>query len=268
MQQESEKLAITRITKSCVLLEFGEEAVLTDPWFTERWHLHRSEPLGMTVEEFPALSAIVASHFFIDHWDMPAFSAYPHKDTTPVYVSTEKMARQARDVGFARVAQLDWGDTLQMSDGLELEVVRARRMLGIQTNNYVISGGGARVFFGGEARDLEPLQEYRRAHPPVDVILVPVNGLGPLLGPKIVMASREAIEATRILGGNTLVPIHDALGRDPWLAVLRRRGSTEETVRLAAAMADAPKVRALSPGERWVWTDRSRQQIHTRASRT
>ena len=251
--QDSEELAITRITKSCVLLEFGQEAVLTDPWFTERWHLHRGEPLGMAVEELPALAAIVASNFFIDHWDMPAFASYPHKATTPVYVCTEKMVHQARAVGFSQVARVHWGETLQISERLKLEVVAADAVRGLQTNNYVISTRSVRVFFGGEARSLEPLRAYRKEHPPVDVVLAPVNGFGPIIGPKLVMASREAIEATKILGGDTLVPIHDAVGRDPWRAVMRTRGSTEETVLLAAAMSDAPRVRALKPGERWNW---------------
>lgn len=67
---------------------------------------------------------------------------------------------------------------------------------------------GLRVFFGGETRELEPLRRYRRDHPAVDVFVGPVNGMR-LLGHKLVTDAREAVEAARILGATTMIPIHD-----------------------------------------------------------
>lgn len=249
----ADPLAITRVTKSCVLLEFGDEAVLTDPWFTERWFMHRGEPLGLRVSELPPLAAIIASHHFTDHWDMPAFAEYPHKDTTRVYVCGEKMAAEARDAGFTHVEHLLWGTSARISENLHLEAVPGFRMMGFQTNNYVINGHGLRVFFGGEARDLEPLSDYARSHAPVDVVLVPVNGLHPIGAKKMVMGPDEAIAAAQVLGAKTLVPIHDALGADPVWFFLRKAGSTEDTVALARVMSGAPHVQALDPGVRWLF---------------
>ena len=54
----------------------------------------------------------------------------------------------------------------------------------------VLSTPEVRVFFGGEARDLQPLREYRAANPPVDLMLAPVNGLT-IMGSKLVMESRS-----------------------------------------------------------------------------
>ena len=45
-QSEQSPLAITRIINACVLLEFGEDAVLTDPYFTDQWFIRFREPFG------------------------------------------------------------------------------------------------------------------------------------------------------------------------------------------------------------------------------
>ena len=85
-------LTVTRIANSCALLDFDGDVVLTDPYFTERWHLHRGEPLGMTIGELPRLTAIVASHFFPNHWDTRGLAQFANKAGTPVFVPTDRMA--------------------------------------------------------------------------------------------------------------------------------------------------------------------------------
>ena len=75
----SAALTVTRIANSCALLDFDGDIVLTDPYFTERWHLHRGEPLGMTIGELPRLSAIVVSHFFPNHWDTRGLAQFANK---------------------------------------------------------------------------------------------------------------------------------------------------------------------------------------------
>jgi L-ascorbate metabolism protein UlaG (beta-lactamase superfamily) len=60
-------IAVTRVVNSCVLLELDGHAVLTDPWFTERWFLRRGEPLGLRVAELPPLAAIVVTNPATNH---------------------------------------------------------------------------------------------------------------------------------------------------------------------------------------------------------
>ncbi len=106
------------------------------------------------------------------------------------------------------------------------------------------------VFFGGEARDLEPLRAYRGTHDAVDVAMLPVNGLHvPVTEPQIVMDSDEALEGARILGARTFIPIHDASGHDLVWGFLRRGGSAEEAVR--ASTAEGGDVVCLPTGVAW-----------------
>jgi L-ascorbate metabolism protein UlaG (beta-lactamase superfamily) len=181
------ELAVTRVANSCVLLELGRHAVLTDPWFRERWHLHRGEPLGLTVADLPVLTAILGSHAFPNHWDVDAFEHYAPKDRTVVVVENARMARRARAVGFGHVVQSGDGDELMLTDDLRLEVVGDRGPAGQSSNLYVLTCGDRRVLVGGEARNVATVAAYRAAHAPVDVALLPVNGLHVPVGPRLVM---------------------------------------------------------------------------------
>ncbi|MFD1546295.1 MBL fold metallo-hydrolase [Nonomuraea guangzhouensis] len=247
-------LAVTRVANSCVLLEINGHAVLTDPFFTERWHLHRGEPLGMTVGELPQLDAIVASHSYPNHWDLRALRTFPRKDVTPVFVSSPRMARQARNLGFRQVEHLEWGQTGHPTEELSIEATPAGRTLLWRHNAYVLSAGGIRVFFGGEIRDVSLLERYRAEHPPVDLALLPVNGLRAFAGPPIVMGPEQAVAGSSALGARVLVPVHDAHGDDDLLArVIRRNGTGIEAKSLADAREEGPEVVNLPTGHRWTY---------------
>ena len=246
----SAALTVTRIANSCALLDFDGEVVLTDPYFTERWHLHRGEPLGMTIGDLPPLAAIVASHFFPNHWDTRGLAQFANKADTPVFVPTDRMAKSARELGFARVTRAAWGEQHSITDRLQLRVVEAHRGPGGQVNNYVLATDDVSVFFGGEAREVAPLRAYRAAHNSVDIAMLPVNGLHvAITGPQIVMDSDESVEGARVLGARTFIPIHDAYGHDLLWAFIRRGGSAEDAVRVSTS-EDAAVV-CLPTGVAW-----------------
>src|SRR5690349_10730461 len=123
----NQQLAITRVANACVLIELNGHTVLTDPWFTERWYLRRGEPLGVRVADLPPVSAIVATNFAVNHWDLRALAAYSYKESACVYVSSERMARQARARGYRRVEVLRWNDTREPMPSLRVEAVPAGR---------------------------------------------------------------------------------------------------------------------------------------------
>jgi L-ascorbate metabolism protein UlaG (beta-lactamase superfamily) len=250
----SAELAVTRVANACVLLELNGHPVLTDPWFTERWYLRRGEPLGLRVTDLPALTAIVATNFAVNHWDLRAMRDYPHKATTPVYVSAARMARQARALGFRTVEHVGWGETRDLAPALSIEVVPAGRTLAWRNNAYVLTSGRTRVLFGGEIQDVGLLEGYRAHGSPVAVALLPVNGLRPVLGRPLVMGPREAVAGARAVGARVLVPVHDAHAADPLSLVFRRHGSAEDARVLAATQGSGLDVVRLPPGERWEYS--------------
>lgn len=242
-------LAITRVANACVLIELDGHAILTDPWFTERWYLRRGEPLGLRVTELPPLAAIVATNFFVDHWDLRALRDYRHKTSTPVYVSTSRMVRQARSLGYPMVEHLQWDQTRQLTPTLSIEVAPAGRNLRWRNNAYIFSSGQTRVFFGGEIQDVALLERHHAT-----VALLPVNGLRPVFGPSLVMGPRQAVAGANVLGARVLIPVHDALANDPLSQVVRGHGSSQEAKALADTQSTGLEVVCLPPGERWEYS--------------
>ncbi|MEW9528411.1 MBL fold metallo-hydrolase [Microbispora sp. NPDC049125] len=226
-------IAVTRVVNSCVLLELDGHAVLTDPWFTERWWLRRGEPLGLRISELPPLAAVVVTNPATNHWDLRGLRALPAKDTTPLYVPTLGMARRARTLGFTRAEPVRWGQTRAIAPGVSMRVVPAGRTLAWPNNAYAFAAAGGRVFFGGEIAEVTPLERYRAEQPPVDLALLPVNGLRPLSGPRLVMGPGQAVAGSSVLGARVLVPVHDAHGHDPLSRLFRTDGTASDAARLA-----------------------------------
>lgn len=241
-------IAVTRVVNSCVLLELDGHAVLTDPWFTERWWLRHGEPLGLRISDLPPLTAIVVTNLATNHWDLRGLRMVPGKDSTPLYVPTAGMARRARALGFRHAERLRWGQTREIAPGLSMHVVPSGRTLVWPNNAYVFGTAAARVFFGGEAGDVAPLERYRAGHPPVDLALLPVNGLQPRIGPRLVMDPALAVAGAGVLGAGVLVPVHDAHGHDPLSRLFRTNGTAADAVALAG-----PELRVvdLPTGKRW-----------------
>jgi L-ascorbate metabolism protein UlaG (beta-lactamase superfamily) len=251
-------LAVTRVANACVLLELNGHTILTDPWFTERWYLRRGEPLGLGISELPPLTAIVATSFAANHWDLRALREYRHKSATAVYVSTARMARQARALGYPLVERLSWDETREPVPSLSVEAVPAGRTLVWPNNAYVFSSGRTRVLFGGEISDVTWLERYRAMRGPVAVALLPVNGLRPVVGPPLVMGPRQAVTGASALGAHALVPVHDAHANDLLSLVFRRHGSAADARELAAGQSTELDVVCLTPGTRWTYSAAAR----------
>lgn len=96
------------IGTATTLIRYGDMTVLTDPNFLhrgQRAYLGRgltarrlTEP-AISVEELPAVTAVVLSHLHGDHWDRQTQRGLPHD--TPV-VTTPHAARRLQWRGFAR----------------------------------------------------------------------------------------------------------------------------------------------------------------------
>ncbi|MGW4638156.1 MBL fold metallo-hydrolase [Sphaerisporangium sp. NPDC004334] len=243
-----QSFAVTRVVNSCVLLELNGHAVLTDPWFIDRWFLRRGEPLGLRITDLPPLAAVVVTNLAANHWDLRALRMLPGKGSTPVYVPTSRMARRARALGFRHAEHVRWGQVREIASGVSMQVVPAGRTLVWPNNAYVFSTAGTRVFFGGEIAEVAPLERYRTEHPPVDVALLPVNGLRPLFGPRLVMGPAQAVAGACAVGAEVLIPVHDAHGRDPLSVLFRTTGTASEAMALAG-----PDLRVvnLPTGRRW-----------------
>ncbi len=241
-------LTITRVTHSCVLLDFDGTTILTDPWFTEKPGYRRGEPLGCTVQELPTLAGVIASHAHYDHYDLEAFKAY--RDRSVPLLVKRGMGAAARAAGFQNVREMEPWDTATIGP-VTITAAPARHV--VPEITYVLQGSGLTMFFGGDTLFIPELREVARRFLHVDVALVPINGLRlrPLFNRQVVMNAREAAELCALLRPRVAIPIHYAFRGGPIADrfLLKYEGTAPEFVAAAAQRAPETAVHVLAPGE-------------------
>jgi L-ascorbate metabolism protein UlaG (beta-lactamase superfamily) len=228
-----------------VLLTFGDKAVLTDPWFSEKPGYHHGEPLGLTMAQLPKLTAVVVSHGHYDHFDLETFKTYPDKGVA-LFVGLE-LVESAKAAGFTNVHGLGPWDHAEV-DGLTFTAAPGEH--GVPEVTWLIEGEGRSVFFAGDTLKIPALDEISRRVPHLDLALLPVNGLH-AMGKQVVMTAQEAAALTATLKPEVVVPIHYAF-RGSWFTetfILSFHGTADEFLNAAKAAAPQTKVVILSPGE-------------------
>jgi L-ascorbate metabolism protein UlaG (beta-lactamase superfamily) len=237
--------AVTRIGHASVLLELGDVTVLTDPWFSEKWHYHPGEPLGMRVEDLPRLTAVIASHAHYDHFDIETFARYPDK-AVPFFVGPD-MEASARAAGFTNVSELRPWESVTVGP---LRVTAAPAAHKVPEVTFVLEAHGTTVYFGGDSRLIPELEDLSVEFPSIQLALLPVNGLS-VLGEQVVMNAEEAASLAGLLGAEVAVPMHYRF-RGSWFTdtfILRRDGTPERFVAAVDQVAPDTQARILDPGE-------------------
>jgi L-ascorbate metabolism protein UlaG (beta-lactamase superfamily) len=238
-------LSVTRIAHASVLLDFGNAIVLTDPWFSEKMHFHHGEPLALSIEQLPKLTAIVASHAHYDHFDIKTLARYPDK-AVPFFVGPD-MAEAARAAGFTNVRELRPWEAATVGP---LTITAAPAAHKIPEITYVVQANGTTVYFGGDSRLIPELRELPKRFPSIQLALLSINGLR-VLGEQVVMNAEEAAELAGLLGAEVTVPIHYRF-KGSWFTdsfILSYDGTPERFLQAMKKVAPATRAVVLEPGE-------------------
>ena len=225
---------VTRVINTCVLIEIGGHAVLTDPYFADKWFFKTNEPIGLSVEQLPPLAAVLGCHRAFDHWQPRSMGNRAHRTSTPVFTASRGMSRAARRAGFDRVETLRWGDRRTIAPGLDLACVPGQRAFGMASNVYLLEADGVTILIGTEALDQRAIERCA-AHHRVDIAVLPIDG-ATFIGRQLVMDAAGALAATKTLGAPALVPIHHS--ERPVPGLLRCPSGIDELTRLGAAEPD------------------------------
>jgi L-ascorbate metabolism protein UlaG (beta-lactamase superfamily) len=251
----SDHLTIAWVGHASVLIDFGGTRILTDPAFFERVGVQlgpmtlgprRIVAPALRPDELPPLDAVLVSHAHMDSLDRPSLRTVR---TAPLLVTPPRTRDLVDDLGFPRVVELGWGETVTAGD-VEVEAVAVQHW-GERWpwdayrgyNGYLLTRGGESVLFASDTADTRVLGRLGDDHRIVAAML----GIG-AYDPWIRHHAdpEQAWRMFRETRADVLVPIHwdtFRLGKEPIGDAIRRL--------LVAAGPEADRVVIRRIGETW-----------------
>jgi N-acyl-phosphatidylethanolamine-hydrolysing phospholipase D len=249
------KPTVTWIGHATLLVQLGGVNVLTDPNWADHagppiFGVKRLVPPGIRFQDLPRIQAVVISHDHYDHLDLPTVQRLAREHQPTFFVPLGLRAWLA-ERGIKNVVELDWWQSATLR-GLTFTATPAQHGSGrglLDQNerlwsSWVISGGGRRLFFGGDTGYTSALAEIGRRLGPFDVVALPIGGYSAFTArhPNHINPE-EAMQLFDDLRGRVLVPVHwgtFALNREPFrepperlLAEALRRGEEESVALLS-----------------------------------
>ena len=246
-------LAAVWLGHATVLLRVGGMTVLTDPVLSSRVGVglglctggpRRLVAPGLKLRELPKIDLLLLSHAHFDHLDRPTLARLPKN--IPV-VTASQTRDLVSDLGFRRIAELRWGESIQLGPlnvtAHEVAHWGARTFFDHHRgyNAYVLEAGGRRVLFGGDTAYQTRFDEVG----PVDLAILGIGGYDPYVRahatPEQAWAMADHARAARIL------PMHHSTFR------LSLEPPHEPMERLlTAAGRDTARIVAGEVGGMWV----------------
>lgn len=252
---EEASLAAVWLGHATVLLRIGGMTILTDPVLSNRVGVglglvtggpRRLVAPALSIAQLPRLDLILISHAHFDHLDRPTLARLPKR--TPV-ITAAHTGDLIRDLGYRRVAELDWGASHAIG-GVRVTAHPAAHW-GARTfydnhrgfNAYLVESAhapGRRLLFGGDTAFHDDWSGVGK----VDLAILGIGSYDPYVAahatPEQAWAMAGHVEADHIL------PIHHGtfrLGHEPPDEPMRRM--------LAAAGDQASRVVGRAVGETW-----------------
>jgi L-ascorbate metabolism protein UlaG (beta-lactamase superfamily) len=213
-------LRATWLGHSTLLLEIDGVRVLTDPVWGERASPsriagpRRFQPVPVPVAALPPLDAVLVSHDHYDHLDYPTILELAELDV-PFYTSLGVGAHlEAWGVAPERNVELDWWDSTSVGP-VTITAAPAQHFSGraLRDRNatlwssFVVRGERHALFFSGDTGLCAEHGEIARRLGPFDLLMLEVGAFHPSWG-DIHLGPVNALEAVRLLGGASLLPIH------------------------------------------------------------
>lgn len=217
-------LRATWLGHSTMLLEIDGVRVLTDPvvWSErispvsfagpKRFHLPPA-----AIAQLPAVDVILISHDHYDHLDLPSVRELAKREVP--FVTSLGVGHRLEELGIPpeRITELDWWESTRIR-GLEIRATPARHFSGRSPwdrnktfwSSWVLQSDHHKVFFSGDTgltRDFEDIRERAIGGGEFDLVMLEIGAWDAAWG-DIHLGPENALQAFRMLGGKTLLPVH------------------------------------------------------------
>ena len=187
---DGDRLVITHINHSTMLIQAGGYNILTDPIYSDRcspvsWAgPHRVLKPGIRFEDLPKIDIVLISHDHYDHLDIPTIEKLVERDGPRIFLGlgVSKHLDQRE-----RVTELDWWESYRVSEKLRLHFVPVQHFSGrglfdrnaTLWGGYVLELAGQKIYFGGDAGYSSFYKETYERFGAMDVALLPIGAYMP-----------------------------------------------------------------------------------------
>ena len=233
----TEGVHVTWFGHASCLVELDGVRLLMDPVWSERCSPsqylgpRRLHAVPVPLSGLGRIDAVVISHDHYDHLDMDTVRRLADLTDAVFLVPLGVGAHlDAWGVPADRVLECDWEEGHDVR-GVRVTAVEAQhfsgrglRRDGTLWTSWVLSGRAGRVFFSGDTGFFDGYARLGAEHGPFDISLMAVGAYDPAWR-DIHLDPEEAVEATLLLRGGLLVPIHwctFVLAPHPWAEPVER----------------------------------------------
>jgi len=233
----TEGVHVTWFGHASCLVELDGVRLLMDPVWSERCspsqHVgpRRLHAVPVPLIGLGRIDAVVISHDHYDHLDMDTVCRLVDLTDAVFLVPLGVGAHlDAWGVPADRVVECDWEEGYDVG-GVRVTAVEAQhfsgrglRRDGTLWASWVLAGRGGKVFFSGDSGFFDGYARLGAEHGPFDISLMAVGAYDPAWR-DIHLDPEEAVEATLLLRGGLLVPIHwctFVLAPHPWAEPVER----------------------------------------------
>jgi L-ascorbate metabolism protein UlaG (beta-lactamase superfamily) len=218
---DGDRLCVTLVNHSTVLLQQRGVNILTDPIWSERasplsWigPPRRRKP-GISWDDLPPIDVVLLSHNHYDHLDLPTLRRLAAREQS-TYIVPARGARLLQSNNIGPVQELDWGESLSLS-GLTIHAVPAlhfsSRSLYDRNETlwcgYVIESQEGNIYYAADTAFGSHFSQIQEKFGSPRLALLPIGAYEPrwFMSP-IHMAPEEAVRAHEILAAKTSIAIH------------------------------------------------------------
>lgn len=195
IERIEDRLAVTLINHSTVLIQVAGINILTDPIFAKRaspvsWAgPKRVTNPAIVLNDMPPIDLILVSHNHYDHLDLAAMRemSKPNVDyREPLILIGLGNGRLLTEEGLPNFREMDWNDIVVFDD-LQVEFSEARHRSGrglrdqMQTlwGAFVITTPQGKIYFGGDTGYGPHFADTQRKHGAFQVALLPIGAYEP-----------------------------------------------------------------------------------------
>ena len=252
----SEELRVTWFGHSTMLVEVDGKRILVDPVWGDYaspgrlFGVKRFYAPPISLEELPAVDAVVLSHDHYDHLNEPTIKAL--REVVPLFVVPLGLGAHLEYWGVPadRIKELDWWEQVDV-DGVSLVCTPARHFSGRALLDrdatlwagWAVIGQAQRAYYSGDSGMFPGFAEIGERLGPFDITMME-SGAYNIDWPDVHMGPEQAVQAHQMVRGRIMMPVH-------WgTFALAFHGWTEPAERvLAAAEELGVTVATPNPGE-------------------